>query len=128
LLLATLAVLSLFLSDAYIQRARTVVNDPRAELSAARTAATLDPWSVTAHYLEASAYESMGQRAIGYAQLNDALSLEPANLATLGVLGDFEARGHRLAAARAYYRRALVLDPLDTGLQQLSRLGLRARR
>jgi len=128
LLLATLAVFCLLLSDAYIQRARTVVNDPPAALSAARTAATLDPWSVTAHYLQASAYETMGNRPSAFRQLNDALSLEPANLATLGVLGDFEARGHRLAVARAYYRRALALDPLDTGLQQLSRLGLRARR
>ena len=42
-----------------------------------------------------------------YAQLRDALSLEPENLATLGVLGDFEARGHHFAAARSYYRRAL---------------------
>jgi hypothetical protein len=126
LAVAVLAVLALFLSDAYIQRARSLVQTPRAELSAARTAAVLDPWSVIPHYLEASATESLGNRPAAGAQLRDALSLEPQNSATLGVLGDFEARGGHFAAARAYYRRALALDPLDTGLQQLTRLGLRA--
>jgi hypothetical protein len=127
LLAAALAILGLFLSDAYVQRARTVVDDPAAELLAAKTAATLDPWSVTPHYLEASAYESVGNRASAFRQLNDALSLEPANSATLGVLGDFEARGGNLAAARAFYRRALALNRLDTGLQQLAVIGERHR-
>ncbi len=126
LLAAVLAVLALFLSDAYIQRARTLERTPSSELSAAQTASTFDPWSVTPHYLEASAYESVGDRAHAYAQLRDALSLEPQNSATLGVLGDFEARGGHLAFARAYYRRALVFNPLDTGLQQLARIGLTA--
>ena len=42
------------------------------------------------------------------------------------MLGDFEARGHNFVAARQYYRRALKLDPLDTGLQQLVRIGERS--
>ncbi len=121
--LALVSVLTLLLSNAYIQRARSVVNDPRAEMSAARIAAAFNPWSVTAHYLEASAYESGGNRGAAYAQLRDAQSLEPANSAVLGVLGDFEARGGNLPAARAYYRRALALNPLDAGLQRLARIG-----
>jgi hypothetical protein len=123
LVAATIGVFALFVSDAYIQRARTVVDVPSAELSAAQKAALFDPWSVTPHYLEASAYETMGNRVSAYKQLNDALSVEPENSATLGVLGDFEARGHDFAAARAYYRRALALNPLDTGLQQLAVIG-----
>jgi tetratricopeptide (TPR) repeat protein len=123
---AIVAVLALLLSDAYIQRARSEINNPRSELSSARTAHALDPWSVTPHYLEASAIETLGDRPGAYAQLRDALSLEPANMATLAVLGDFEARGHHFAAARQYYRRALKLDPLDTGLQQLVRIGERS--
>ncbi len=87
-------------------------------------AAIFDPWSVTPHYLESSAYESIGERPKAVHQLNQALSLEPQNSATLGVLGDFEARGGNLAAARRYYRRALALNPLDLGLQQLARIGL----
>jgi tetratricopeptide (TPR) repeat protein len=123
---AIVAVLALLLSNAYIQRARSEINNPRSELSSARTAHTLDPWSVTPHYLEASAIETLGDRSGADAQLRDALSLEPANNATLAVLGDFEARGHHFAAARQYYRRALKLDPLDTGLQQLVRIGERS--
>ncbi len=125
LLAATIAVLTLFISNAYLQRARAVVDDPGAELSAARTAARLDPWSVTPHYLLASAYESLGERPQAYDQLQDALSLEPRNSATLGVLGDFEARGGELDRARFFYRRALALNPLDSGLQQLARIGER---
>lgn len=123
LLTASAGVLALFVSNAYVERARTVVSDPSAELAAARTASELDPWSVTPHYLEASALETMGNRAAAYRQLRDALSLEPQNFATLGVLGDFEARGRDFAAARGYYRRALALDPLDIGLQKLAQIG-----
>jgi tetratricopeptide (TPR) repeat protein len=123
LLAAIIGVLALFLSDAYIQRARTLINNPPAELSAARTASQFDPWAVDPHYLQASAYETMGNRGSAYRQLHDALSLEPGNFATLGLLGDFEARGRNFAAARMYYRRALALDPLDTGLRQLARIG-----
>jgi hypothetical protein len=123
LVAAIIGVLALFLSDAYIQRARTVINDPPAELSAAKVASRFDPWAVDPHYLQASAYETMGDRPSAYRQLLDALALEPDNFATLGLLGDFEARGHDFAAARVYYRRALALDPLDTGLQQLARIG-----
>lgn len=123
LIAAMLGLLALFLSDAYIQQARSAIYNPPAELSAARVASAFDPWAVDPHYLEASAYETMGERSDAYQQLRDALELEPANSATLGVIGDFEARGGDFAVARAYYRRALALNPLDVGLQQLSRLG-----
>ncbi len=122
---ATLSMLALLLSEAYIQKARELTTGPRAELSAARTAATLDPWSVTPRYLEASAYETLGERQRAYSELRDALSLEPDNSASWGVLGDFEVRGGDLAAARRDYRRALALNPLDSGLAQLARIGER---
>jgi len=122
LVMAAASILALYLSDAYVQRARTVTGNPAAELAAARTAAMLDPWSLTPRYLEASAYESMGQRARAYAQLQAALRLEPQNFATLGVIGDFEVRSGDPALAREYYARALALNPLDVGLQQLARI------
>ena len=128
LIAATLVVLALFLSDAYIERARSMSHDPRVELAAARDAGWFDPWSVTPHYLEASALETMGHLRASFEQLNDALELEPANSATLGVIGDFEVRRGNLRAARAYYRRALALDPLDSGLQQLAHYGTQVSR
>ena len=65
----------------------------------------------------------MGNRAAARAQLEDAQRMIPAGLVPLGLLGDFEARGGDFAQARVYYRRALALDPLDVGLQQLARTG-----
>jgi O-antigen ligase len=124
LVVSVVSVLALFISDAYIQRARSEVGNPAGELSAARTAGAFDPWSTTPHYLQASALESMGNRPAAYRELQDALSLEPRNFATLGVLGDFEARGDQMGAARSFYRRALDLNPLDSGLQQLAKIGL----
>jgi tetratricopeptide (TPR) repeat protein len=115
---------SLYLSDFYIRRARDEIgHSPSAQLADARSAAGLDPWSVDPHYLEASALESMGERSAARAQLQDAQRMEPTNGVPLGLLGDFEARGGDYARARVYYRRALRLDPLDTGLQQLASTG-----
>jgi hypothetical protein len=115
---------SLYLSDFYVRRARDEQgHSPQAQLADARTAASLDPWLVDAHYLEASALESMGERAAAGAQLQEARRMEPTNSVPLGLLGDFEARGGDYAKARAYYRLALARDPLDTGLQQLARSG-----
>ncbi len=118
---------SLYLSDFYVRRAREEAgHSPSAQLADARTAASLAPWSVDPHYLEASALESMGERTAARTQLLDAQRMEPANAVPLGLLGDFEARGGKYTLARIYYRRALALDPLDVGLAQLARTGGRA--
>jgi O-Antigen ligase len=123
---AFVAIVPLYLSDAYVRRARAqALASPQRQLSAARSAAQLDPLSVTPRYLEASALETLGHRAGARRQLDKALSLEPGNYATLALLGDFEARGGDLATARRYYRRALALNPLDVGLRKLTRIGLR---
>ncbi len=124
LLLALALVLCLYLSDFYVRRARDELgHSPAAQLADARTAASLDPWWVEPHYLEASALESMGNRSAAKAQLQDAQRLIPGSLVPLGLLGDFEARGGRFEQARVYYQRALALDPLDSGLQLLVRTG-----
>jgi hypothetical protein len=124
LLAAVALTLGLYLSDSYIRRARDELgHSPQAQLADARTAASIDPWSSDAHYLQASALESMGNRSAARAQLLDAQRLEPTSQVPLGLLGDFEARGGNWAAARSYYRRALALNPLDVGLAQLARSG-----
>jgi predicted Zn-dependent protease len=112
----------LFFGNLYVRKARVeAYESAEAQLSAARTAGWLNPVSVTPHYLQASALESMGQEAKAKRALEEALAEEPDNFVTLGLLGDFEVRAGHPAAARAYYRRALALNPLDTGLQELSR-------
>lgn len=124
LLVALALVLSLYLSDFYVRRARDELGrSPAAQLADARTAASLDPWWTEPHYLEASALESLGQRAAARRQLMDAQRMTPESLVPLGLLGDFEARAERYAQARAYYRRALELDPLDVGLRALAQSG-----
>jgi len=123
-LAAVALIFSLYLSDVYVRRARAELgHSPQAQLAAARTAAALDPWSVDPHYLEASALESMGERPAALAQLERARRMEPTSFVPLGLIGDFQARGRHFAAARVYYRRALALDPLDTGLAQLAQTG-----
>jgi O-Antigen ligase len=121
---AVALVLSLYLSDVYIRHARDELgHSTSAQLADARTAESLDPWSTDAHYLQASALESEGHRQQAESQLQDARRLEPSNPVPLGLLGDFEARAGNFAQARLYYRRALALNPLDIGLQQLARNG-----
>jgi tetratricopeptide (TPR) repeat protein len=115
----------LYLSDLYIRIAREEGSSGRVEsqLDAARTAADLDPLSVTPLYLEASALETMGRRGEAKDALEEALGEEPGNFVTLALLGDFEVRRRHEPAARGFYRRALALNPLDVGLQKLARVG-----
>lgn len=124
LVAALAATAVLFLSDLYVRKARVeAVASPRAALDAARTAESLDPLAVTPLYLQAAALETLGERERARAELEEALRLEPSNFVTLGLLGDLETRGERPVRARNYYRRALRLNPLDTGLQELSKGG-----
>src|ERR1044072_2125078 len=119
---AILSVGALFLSGVYIRKARQqALSSPSASLASARTAAQLDPVSVTPLYLQAAALESEGKRAAARRKLLDALDLEQGNFVTLGLLGDLVGRAGNEARARGYYRRALALNPLDTGLRKLSR-------
>lgn len=122
LVAALFSVGALFLSGVYVRKARQqALTSPQASLSSARTAATLDPISVTPLYLQAAALESEGRRGDARTALLDALELEQDNFVTLGLLGDLEVRAGNESAARAYYRRALALNPLDSGLRELSR-------
>lgn len=118
---ALVGVAFLFLGNLYVRDARVAAADsPQEELSDARVAAWFNPVSVTPLYLQASALESMGRRAEARGRLEDALDREPENFVTIGLLGDFEYRGGNFSAARGYYRQALALNPLDSGLRKLS--------
>jgi O-antigen ligase len=116
---ASLGVLSLFLSDYEVRRARTE-RSTGASLEAARRAERLDPWALAPRYLQASALETTGRRGAARAELQGALRAEPRNFVTIGLLGDLEVRAGNLAAARRYYARALQLNPRDVGLRKLA--------
>jgi hypothetical protein len=122
LLAAVASVTLLFLSDLYVRKAReqAASENPGAQLDAARTAERLNPPSLTPLYLQASALETEGQVDEARAALAEALDREPANFVTLGLLGDLEIRARNEAEAREYYRRAVELNPRDTGLQRLA--------
>lgn len=118
---AILSAGALFLSGVYVRKARQqAFTSPQASLASARTAGRLDPVSVTPLYLQASALESQGRRAAARRILFDALDRERNNFVTLALLGDLEVRAGNGVVARRYYRRALALNPLDTGLRELS--------
>jgi O-antigen ligase len=118
---AAVSVVFLFLSDLYIREARDEQGKSASkQLSAARTAADLNPVSVIPLYLQASALEAEGQRSHARDVLQDALSKEPNNFVTLTLLGDLQVRDGEFDDAAAYYKKASDLNPLDTGLQQLA--------
>jgi O-antigen ligase len=120
-LLAALVV-SFYLGDVSIRKARTTSsNEPAERLDAAETAEKLLPWSTAPLYLKAGAHEDLGERAAARRDLREALDAEPDNFVTYALLGDLEVRAGRDRRARAMYRRALALNPRDVGLRKLSR-------
>jgi hypothetical protein len=127
LVTAALVVLSIFLSDYFVREARTAAS-PQDSRTAATRAEDLNPWALTPRYLQAGALEDRGRVDAARAELRAALSLEPRNFVTLGLLGDLEVRADDDAAAWAYYRRAAELNPLDAGLAELRRSSRRQAR
>ena len=120
LLAAAAIVAVLYLSDSHLRRAR-IEPTPAGRLLQAQRAEAMNPWSVPARYLQASALESKGRHDAARALLRDALELEPRNFTTLGLMGDLEVRAGDASRARSYYSRALALNPRDEGLQALVR-------
>jgi hypothetical protein len=114
----------LYLSDVELRLARDHKADGEyaEQLQAAESAEGLSPTSVDALYLQASALEAEGDGDAARETLLEALRQEPGNFVTLALLGDLEVRDTNLRPARAYYRRAAELNPLDVGLVELSEL------
>lgn len=110
---------ALYFSDVQVRKARAATT-AEAQIDAARSAERFNPFAVSPHYLEAGALETLGRTDAARAELREALDTEPRSFVTLALLGDLEVRAGRRAEAIRYYRRALELNPLDTGLQQLA--------
>jgi O-antigen ligase/polysaccharide polymerase Wzy-like membrane protein len=117
--LAAVVVALLYVSDLHVRSARAATV-PAGRLSDARTAARLNPFSPVPLHLQAGALEALGRRDDARAALLEALDVEPRSFATMALLGDLETRAGDDAAARAWYRRALALNPRDVGLQELA--------
>jgi tetratricopeptide (TPR) repeat protein len=119
---AVVSITMLFLSDLNVRQARAELDSgtPQQQLDSARQAEDLNPVSVTPLYLQASALETMGDRRAARRALREALAEEPGNFVTLALLGDLEVRAGNQRAARAFYRRAYALNPMDVGLRELS--------
>lgn len=119
LLAAAVGVAALLVSDYFVREARTAGSQQEA-LVAAEAAERVDPWDLTARYLQARALESTGDVEGARAELEASLALEPRNFATWGLLGDLELRAGNNARASELYQAALALNPRDVGLRELA--------
>jgi O-antigen ligase len=110
-------------ADVYRGRAgAALAADPVAAISAARQSVALDPAAPEGYYLLAAAWARLDDAARVDAALREAARREPSNYVTWALLGDVARREGRAAAARALYRRAAALNPLDAGLRELAAL------
>jgi O-Antigen ligase len=116
---AAVVAAALFLSDFHLRSARAAATATE-RLSQASTAARLNPFSPAPLHLKAGALERLGRRDEARAALRDALAREPRSFVTIALLGDLEMRAGNARAARGWYRRALALNPRDTGLRELA--------
>jgi tetratricopeptide (TPR) repeat protein len=120
----TVAALSLSrqsLSELYVERAQDALADkPERALVESNRALRLDRESIAAYYAKAAALARFGEGEDARAVLMDAARREPRNFVTWALLGDLSVRQGDLRAARASYREATRLNPLDPGLAQLA--------
>lgn len=119
--LAALLVAGVFLSDVYVRSARAADASSAQRLDRADTARRLNPLALPPRFQQAGALEELGRRGEARTTLREALDVEPKSFVTMALLGDLETRAGKMAAARAWYRKALALNPGDVGLQQLAR-------
>jgi len=118
---ALVGVALVYLSDVSVRMARASDASTQERLDAAQRAEALNRYALAPRYLQAGAHEELGDPSAARGELLDALELEPRNFVTLGLLGDLELRRGNTRLAATWYRRAVRLNPLDVGLQQLVR-------
>ena len=109
------------LSDFYLHRAQdALATDPARALVEANRALRIDREAIAAYYAKAAALARFGEGAAARSVLLDAARRAPRDFVTWVLLGDLSSRQGELRVARAEYRRALRLNPLEPGLAQLA--------
>jgi O-antigen ligase len=91
--------------------------DPRAAISEATTALEYDPSSVPALVQRAAGFARLHAFSPALADLRRAVAVEPHDWVTWALVGDLLTRHGNRSAARAAYKRALALDPLEPELK-----------
>ena len=94
---------------------------PLAALADTSDALSLDGDRVDTYYVRSAAYARLGRYAEARGALREALLRDPDNFVTWTLIGDLAFRHGDRAVARASYKRAAQLNPLDAELQRLRR-------
>jgi O-antigen ligase len=92
-------------------------DQPRAAITDATRALEYDSNSVNALVLRSAAFARLHAFTPSLADLNRAIALEPQNWASWALLGDLLTRRGDSAGARAAYRHAISLNPLESELR-----------
>ena len=121
-LLAALLVAAIYLSDLDVRLARADrASSPQAAARHGAHGGTPQPARAAAALPAGGRARVAGPpRRTRARELLAALDREPKNFVTMALLGDLEVRAGGPDRARAWYRRALALNPIDVGLRQLA--------
>lgn len=102
--------------------------DPQAAIANATTALRYDSRSVPALVLRSAGFARLDEFAPSLSDLRRAAAVEPRNWATWGLIGDLLTRRGDRPGARAAYRHALALDPLEPDLKSaLARVTVKSK-
>ena len=109
------------LAEHFLGRAQSdLMTNPAAALKEADRSLSFDSDAVSTYYVKAAALARFDDAGGTQEVLDQALRHEPDNFVTWTLLGEVAAREDRLSAAKADYRRAHMLDPLDPSLIALA--------
>jgi tetratricopeptide (TPR) repeat protein len=98
----------------------SLASDPAAALRDADRSLRLDREAVETYYVKAAALARFDQGDAARWTLLAAAARERRAFVTWALLGDLSVRMRRIAEARRYYRRAVLLNPRDESLRRLA--------
>jgi len=108
-------------ANVYAQRAREALpTKPNVALMQSSTSLQLNPYAVDTLYIRAAAHARLDDYARARDELMRAAAQEPLNFVPWALIGDLAVRRGEIAQARSAYRRALILNPRDPALRELS--------